>query len=418
MAGQCKVEMPWSTETTADDEIPTPGENSQRAEHRLLLECARWAAHGEAPAREAPDVGVPDGFDWEYFARQAWGHSMAAPAYRWLADRPELDVPERVETALEARAERATYETLEMVRTLHRVLDVLEANGIRALPYKGPTLRAEIHDNVAFREAADVDILVPRTDVRAARAALLEAGFRPRVEFDDVALRTRIRRTPHIWVISESDIVVELHWRVTYGYSPFPVDFEQLWDRRQTIEIGGEPLQTIRATDLLVLLSVHGHKHGWEALCWLCDFAAAVRTFDVEWERILESAAERGGERMLLVGCELVDRLLDVDPPAAVERRRRRGDAVDSLASRVEERFLWSDQVDALETVRYQFAVRERWRDRARRAARMAVIPNQDDLEVLPEPLRCYPLAVAVRAFRMAGKTGSLLAERIAARRS
>ena len=118
MAGQCKVEMPRSTETTADDEIPTPGENSQRAEHRLLLECARWAAHGEAPAREAPDVGVPDGFDWEYFARQAWGHSMTAPAYRWLADRPELDVPERVETALEARAERATYETLEMVRTL------------------------------------------------------------------------------------------------------------------------------------------------------------------------------------------------------------------------------------------------------------------------------------------------------------
>jgi hypothetical protein len=48
----------------------------------------------------------------------------------------------------------------------------------------------------------------------------------------------------------------------------------------------------------------------------------------------------------------------------------------------------------------------------------MAVIPNRDDLEVLPEPLRFYPLAVAVRAFRMAGKAGSLLAERVAARRS
>ena len=78
-------------------------ETSRRPEHHLLLECARWATHGEAPPSEAPGVDVPDGFDWEYFARQAWGHSMAAPAYRWLADRPELDVPERVETALEAR---------------------------------------------------------------------------------------------------------------------------------------------------------------------------------------------------------------------------------------------------------------------------------------------------------------------------
>ena len=121
---------------------------------------------------------------------------------------------------------------------------------------------------------------------------------------------------------------------------------------------------------------------------------------------------------MLLVGCELADRLLDVDPPAAVERRRRRGDAVDSLASRVEERFLWADQVDALETVRYQFAVRERWRDRARRAARLALLPNGNDLAVLPESLRSYSLAVAVRPFRVATEAGRLLAERVVARQS
>ena len=71
-------------------------ETSRRPEHRLLLECARWGAHGEASPPEAPDVDVPDGFDWEYFARQATAHSMAAPTYRWLADRP-LDVPEPVD---------------------------------------------------------------------------------------------------------------------------------------------------------------------------------------------------------------------------------------------------------------------------------------------------------------------------------
>ena len=418
MARQCKVEMPSSTETTADDEIPTPGETSQRAEHQLLLQCARWAAHGEAPARQAPDVGVPDGVDWEYFARHAWGHSMAAPAYRWLADRPELDVPERVETALQARAERATYETLEMVRTLHRVLDVLETNGIRALPYKGPPLRAEIHDDVAFREAADVDVLVPRTVLRAARAALLAAVFRPRNEFDDLALRTHVRGGRHVAVVSESDVRVELHCRVTAGQFPFPIDFERLWARRESIEVGGEPLPTMRATDHLALLSVHGNRHCWHGLCWLCDFAAAVRTFDVDWEQLLASAAGRGGERMLLVGCELADRLLDVDPPAAVERRRARGDAVDTLASRVEERFLWGDRPAPLDAIRYRFGVRERWRDRTRLAVRMAVIPNRNDLAILPESARYYPFAVALRPFRVVGAAGRLLGERVAARRS
>jgi hypothetical protein len=343
---------------------------------------------------------------------------MAAPTYRWLVDRPDLDVPEPVETALADRAERATYDALEMVRTLHRVFDVLEASDVRALPYKGPALRAAAYDDVAFREAADIDILVPRMDVRAARAALLEAGFEPRNELDDLALRTHVRGARHTAAVSDSGVIVELHWRVTAGQFPFPVDFERLWDRRESIEVGGEPLPTMRATDHLALLSVHGNRHCWRGLCWLCDFAAAVRTFDVDWERLLESAAERGGERMLLVGCELADRLLDVDPPAAVERRRASGDAVDALARRVEERFLWTGRHDGLEFFSYRLAVRERWRDRARGAARTLALPTRADLGVLPERARYYPLAVAVRPFRVATEAGRLLAERGAARQS
>ena len=267
-------------------------ETSRRPEHHLLLECARWAIHHKASSAEAPEPDVPDGFDWEYFARQARAHSMAAPAYRWLVDRP-LNVPEPVETALADRAERATYDALEMVRTLHRVFDVLEASDVRALPYKGPTLRAAVHDDVAFRETADLDVVVPRTDVRAARAALLEAGFRPRNELDDLALRTHVRGARHTAAVSDSGVIVELHWRVTAGQFPFPVDFERLWAGRETVDVGGEALPTMRSTDHLALLSVHGNRHCWSGLCWLCDFAAAVRTFDVDWERLLESAAER-----------------------------------------------------------------------------------------------------------------------------
>ena len=342
---------------------------------------------------------------------------MAAPAYRWLTDRP-LDVPEPVETALADRAERATYDALEMVRTLHRVFDLLEASDVRALPYKGPALQAAVHDDIAFREVADLDVLVPRTDIRAARAALLEAGFEPWDELDDLALRTPVGGPQHTVAVSDSGVIVELHWQVATGHFTFPVDFERLWAGRETVDVGGETLPTMRSADHLALLSVHGNKHCWSGLCWLCDFAAAVRTFDIDWERLLESAAERGGERMLLVGCELADRLLDVDPPAAVERRRARGDAVDALAKRVEKRFLWASQHDELELFSYRFAVRERWRDRVRGTARTLALPNRIDLEALPERARYYPLAVAVRPFRVAIKVGQLLAERVTVRQS
>jgi len=98
---------------------------------------------------------------------------MTAPIYRWFADWPDLDVPHEVETAVADDAERATCDTLVKVRNLHQVVDLLERDAIRVLPYKGPALRAAVHDDLVFREAAYLDVVVPGTDVRAARAPLL-----------------------------------------------------------------------------------------------------------------------------------------------------------------------------------------------------------------------------------------------------
>lgn len=380
-------------------------ERPRRPEHSLLLGAARWALEGDAT------VDVPGGVDWKYVGRQAKDHSMAAPVYRWLSTRPDLDVPPAVLDPLEAEARRATYGALDMASTLHRVLDVFDAHGVRALPYKGPTLRAAVHDDVAFREAADIDVLLPRADVPTARAALVEAGFTPRVDLTDRELRTHLRGGRHTALVSESDVIVELHWRATIGHFPFPVDFEALWADRTSVEVAGEQLPAIPPEELLLLLAVHGNRHCWRGLCWLCDFAAAVGTFDVDWDRLLARAADRGGERMVRVGVELADRLLGVDQPAAV-RERPSDDAVDDLATRVEERFLWEASLDTLPALRYKFAVRERRRDRVRMAARLAALPNRNDIDVLPRPLRYYPLAVLARPFRVSAKAAGLLLER------
>ena len=107
------LDMPRNLQSSADSENPQSGARPGRLEHRLLLECARWAIHDEASSAKAPEPNVPDGVDWQYFARQARALSMTAPIYRWLADRPDLDVPYEVETAVADDANLEAHAWLE-----------------------------------------------------------------------------------------------------------------------------------------------------------------------------------------------------------------------------------------------------------------------------------------------------------------
>ena len=51
--------------------------------------------------------------------------------------------------------------TAEMVR----LLELFEGNQIPAVPYKGPAIGVGVYRNLALRQFADLDILVPDTDV-------------------------------------------------------------------------------------------------------------------------------------------------------------------------------------------------------------------------------------------------------------
>ena len=58
-------------------------------------------------------------------------------------------------------------------------MNVLEANGITAIPYKGPAIALKLYGNVARRQFADLDILVRKHDVWKAGRLIEAEGFEP-----------------------------------------------------------------------------------------------------------------------------------------------------------------------------------------------------------------------------------------------
>ena len=88
--------------------------------------------------------------------------------------------------------------------------------------------------------------------------------------------------------------------------------------------------------DHLLVLSVHGGKHLWPCLGWVCDVAELLRAHaDLDWGRVTAGAGRLGCRRMLLVGLALADGLLQAPVPAEVRRRVRSDPVAGSLAARV-----------------------------------------------------------------------------------
>ena len=73
--------------------------------------------------------------------------------------------------------ERNTRRNLFLSAELCRVLAALDTAGVRATPYKGPVLAVQAYGDIALRQFADLDIIVPQTQIRAAHSALLSLGF-------------------------------------------------------------------------------------------------------------------------------------------------------------------------------------------------------------------------------------------------
>ena len=89
----------------------------------------------------------------------------------------------------------------------------------------------------------------------------------------------RLHRARKVYELVRQDekVLVELHWAITSWTFFFPLNPEHLWERLETGSLEGTPVRTLAPEDLLLILCVHGAKHYWSKLGWICDVAELLR---------------------------------------------------------------------------------------------------------------------------------------------
>lgn len=382
-------------------------------EAELLLCCARTIRSPETAVQIR--ALLQGGIDWEYLLRVADKHGVAPLLYWHLEAAYPQAVPGEVLDLLREHSRANSLRNLFLTGELLRVLKALEAYGISAVPYKGPALAASVYGNLALREFSDLDVLVRQHNVPKAKEALASIGYQARYQLTRSQEAAFLRsQYEHPFTRNDGKSIVELHWGVTESHF-FPLDAESLWERLDQTALGGEDVPSFSPEDMLLILCVHGSRHAWERLKWICDVAELIRVRqDMRWERVVTQASALGGERMLLLGLLLASDLLGASLPEEVSRRVRSDPTVNALAEQTREQlFQETDHIASLEG--YEGApafhslhvkVRKGTWDKIRYCVRKVTTLSGDDWELLPLPKFLFPFYSVLRAIRLTGKYG------------
>jgi hypothetical protein len=142
---------------------------------------------------------------------------------------------------------------------------------------------------------------------------------------------------------------------------------EDVWNGIKPIVIFGRQVWSFSSQDMFLFLAVHGGKHSWSALKWLCDLAEFVRSNpELDWPALFKRAEALGAARTCRLGIYLAAELLQAEVPSSVVCAAREDAQVRPLAQDVRLRIQEPRNVDPIEGQIFNLRLKERFHDKVR----------------------------------------------------
>jgi len=375
-------------------------------ETTLLIVAARVSHNGDA--REWARALSLNRVGWDDLLQQAARHAITPSLYRFLHDVLPDAVPQKILNSLRQSVWDNTRRNLKLTGELVSILDLFAAQGISAIPFKGPTLAAMAYGDLAWRQFGDLDILVDKHDVAKASNLLKERGYRTKSDWIATQDETFLQVTYTLEFKHEkTNELVELHWELFPRFLAFGFRCELLRQHLVPTWPGGKRVMTLDPKELLLYLCAHGAKHCWANLGWIVDVAwlvAKCRSWD--WDLLLKQARAQNIERVLLLGLLLAHDLLGASLPGEVEQRMRADQSLQKLASGVGEQLLLETEPthSMASQLGFYFKLQSRVRDKAAYIFRLVTNPNVGDWELISLPVRLSFLYALLRPVRLIKK--------------
>jgi len=146
-----------------------------RPEDALLVWCARKCPEEER-AEQIRRL-IREGIDWPYLIETSSRHGLSPLLHKHFESDPVEEVPKDILDRLRDRFRNNVLWNHARTRELLKLLDLFDAEGVRAIPYKGPILAHLAYGDISLRQFDDLDIFIPLQYLKTAKDLLLSQGY-------------------------------------------------------------------------------------------------------------------------------------------------------------------------------------------------------------------------------------------------
>lgn len=288
-------------------------------EGQLLIWCARTVLTGNT--QEKIRERVKCGIDWNAFTGLAKWHGVVPLMYRSLiASCPEL-LPDPVRSGLKQYLGATSVLNSVLADEVVQLVSSLASRGVEAIPFKGPVLSLIAYKSLDLRECEDLDLIVKREAIAQACMILSKMGYE---EIQPPATDESSKeegRCYNLFRKRHGVVRVDLQWTMAHTRFSFVLDRPEIWRRLIPVRLPRGSVNSFPPEELLAVLCVHGTKHVWELLRWVCDISELLHKYpSMDWDKVDDLVSDWRCRRSLRLGLFLAQRLFGVDLHEKIQR--------------------------------------------------------------------------------------------------
>lgn len=253
--------------------------------------------------------------DWQRLEKLATFHSIRPVVYDAFR---HIGFENEYSTKIKSYTIGQSIINLGTTQELARLLDLLQNQNIRVLPYKGLLFINELYSNQNLRETHDVDLLVHPEDAKKALKILINDGYifdakiGRNLSFDEITdtllstfgiIEVGLDKMTTVGI----NVHIDFHWRLYEDFYQYTIDFTEFFThQKQTTYSSRTVFFPSKKSQFLMLLNHHGGRENWCRLKHFCDLITFLKTNNsFSNEELLEISTEAEMKNIFEVGLSM-----------------------------------------------------------------------------------------------------------------